>query len=290
MKYDCNGSNFCEHQGNCFLDDDKCPTSAFCACPNCYFGSKCQFSTKGSTLSLDIFLGYHIRSTLKFSFLLLIHIGSITDRTFYYIQCLSIDFLLRSLLCTNDWLSAFVAIERAMNVVKGVKFNKTKSKQLAKWMILIIMVFISITFIYDPLHRNLVDDEEEQRVWCVTKYSSSMQTVDWIMNIFHFSLPLLINFISSLVIIFILARTRSKSQKTKSYEEHLFEQIKYHQHLLISPFLLVTLAVSRLIISFLSSCMKSARDSWFYLFGYFISFIHSIDTDTWNIYFTIQDI
>ncbi|CAF3723135.1 unnamed protein product [Rotaria sordida] len=342
MKYDCNGSNFCEHQGNCFLDDDKYPTSAFCACPNCYFGSKCQFSTKGSTLSLDIFLGYHIRSSnglnqqqiiikiaimlfivifvfgsinaflsfqtfrqkhiqnvgcviylyassiismiiiiflaLKFSFLLLIHIGSITNRTFYYIQCLSIDFLLRSLLCTNDWLSAFVAIERAMNVVKGVKFNKTKSKQLAKWMILIIMVFISITFIYDPLHRNLVDDEEEQRVWCVTKYSSSMQTVDWIMNIFHFSLPLLINFISSLVIIFILARTRSKSQKTKSYEEHLFEQIKYHKHLLISPFLLVTLAVPRLIISFLSSCMKSARDSWFYLFGYFISFIPSILT------------
>ncbi|CAF1142465.1 unnamed protein product, partial [Rotaria magnacalcarata] len=67
MNYDCDGLNLCENQGNCFLDDQACPTTAFCVCPSCFFGSKCQFSTKGSTLSLDIILGYHIRSNVEFN-------------------------------------------------------------------------------------------------------------------------------------------------------------------------------------------------------------------------------
>ena len=129
---------------------------------------RCQFSTKGSTLSLDIILAYHIRSktsinqqpgiveiaivlttiilaigiingllsfrtfrgketcsvgcglyllttsivsiitvvvlTLKFAFLVASQIGSIDSRWFLRIQCTSMDFLLRFLLSTSDWL------------------------------------------------------------------------------------------------------------------------------------------------------------------------------------------
>ncbi|UJR17119.1 hypothetical protein I4U23_004015 [Adineta vaga] len=338
--YDCDGTNICEHSGKCFLDDDHCPTSSVCTCPNCFFGSKCQYSTQGSTLSLDIILGYHIRPnllfyqqriivkialilmsfifvfgvinsflsfqtfrqeqvqnvgcglylytssiismmiilflTLKFSFLLIIQMNFVSNRTFYYIQCLSIDFILRSLVCTTDWLSAFVALERAINAMMGVTFNKMKSKQMAKRIIWLILIFSSISFMYDPLHRDLSTDEEEEHTWCVTKYSSTMRIIDRIMNIFHFSIPFLINLLSAIVIIFTVARTRSQSQKTKSYEEHLCSQIQYHKHLLISPFLLILLAIPRLIISFVSSCMQSARNAWFYLFGYFISFIPSM--------------
>jgi hypothetical protein len=161
---------------------------------------------------------------LKFGFLLLLQIGSIKNRSFSYIQCIMIDYLLRVLLNTSDWFSA-------------------------------------------------CDDKEEQRTWCTVKYSSSIQIFDWLLNIFYFFVPFLINCISGLIIIITAVRTRSKSQKTQSFKERLHQQIQHHKHLLISPSLFIILAIPRLIISFLSDCMRSARDSWFYLIGYFISFI-----------------
>ena len=62
VTHDCSGNNLCKNGGKCFLDDGTCPTLTICACDPCYFGSMCQFSTKGSTLLLDIILGYRIKS------------------------------------------------------------------------------------------------------------------------------------------------------------------------------------------------------------------------------------
>jgi len=239
MTYDCDKYNYCGDNGDCFQDHHVCPTSSFCACFVCHFGSRCQFSTRGSALSLNIILGYHIRLNtgisqqpvivkiataltttilfvgsinsfltfqtfrrkercnvgcgfylftssiismiivigliLKFVFLLTSHMGSIKKSTFLYLQCAIMDFLLRFLLSTNDWLSACVSIERAINVIQGVKFNKTRSKKMAKWVTIIVLFCTGCTYIYDPLHRRLMDDEEEQRTWCLTQYSSSVQ-------------------------------------------------------------------------------------------------------------------
>ena len=64
IPYDCGGMNVCENDGYCFQDDARCPSPPFCACRQCSFGSRCQFSTTGSTLSLDIILGYHIHPSI----------------------------------------------------------------------------------------------------------------------------------------------------------------------------------------------------------------------------------
>ncbi|CAF1033075.1 unnamed protein product [Adineta steineri] len=64
MTYDCREYNYCENEGHCFQDNPKCPTSLTCGCRQCYFGSRCQFSTKGSILSLDTILGYHLKSSI----------------------------------------------------------------------------------------------------------------------------------------------------------------------------------------------------------------------------------
>ncbi len=37
-----------------------CPTETICICDECYYGGKCQFSTKGFSLSLDVILAYQI--------------------------------------------------------------------------------------------------------------------------------------------------------------------------------------------------------------------------------------
>ncbi|CAF3311314.1 unnamed protein product [Rotaria sp. Silwood2] len=52
----------------------------------------------------------------------------------------------------------------------------------------------------------------------------------------------------------------------------------HHQHLLFAPCMLILLGLPRLIVSFSKSCMKSAREPWFYLIGYFVSFIPSMLT------------
>ena len=338
----CRSNDSCENDGFCFEDDPKCPTASFCACADCYHGSRCRLSTKESKLSLDSILAYHIQfeksineqpmivkisivvTTLMFLlglingifsiitfrtktacqvgvgyyllttsilsiiitcilmmklfFLLLFQTGLINNHLVLISQCTMIDFLLRFLLSASDWLSACVAIERVLNISQGIHFNKTKSKQVAKWLITIILLVTVGTHIHDPIHRQLIDDREEQRIWCVPKYSSVFKVYDAIFNVIHFSVPFAINCISAMIVILTTARTRSNAQKKISYRLHLRQQFHQHKHLLVSALILISLGVSRLIFSFLSGCMKSARESWFYLIGYFISFTPPIST------------
>ncbi|CAF3577335.1 unnamed protein product [Rotaria sp. Silwood1] len=341
QNYSCRGYNLCENGGQCIEDNQKCPTSLICVCPECYYGSKCQFNTHGSILSLDVILGNQIRLNtvihnqptvvkvtvlftvilfvlgfinsffslltfkmkltrdvgcgnylflisiismitmcvlaIKVAFLLASQIGSLTNRSFLYMQCISVDFFLRLVLSIGDWLSACVSIERTINISKGVNFNKEKSKHIVKWIVLIVVLFTGCTHIHDPIHRRLIDDDEE-RTWCLARYSSSLQRFDRIVNTVHLTIPFAINFISALIIIVLGARIRSKTQKNKSYKQLLFKQLQLHKHLLISQCFLLLLAVPRLILSFLSGCMKSIRNPWLYVIGYFISFVPQIFT------------
>jgi hypothetical protein len=64
---DCFGNSGCENGGQCFQDDKKCPQTAICVCPVCYYGSRCELTTNRFSLSLDFILGYHIRSNINLS-------------------------------------------------------------------------------------------------------------------------------------------------------------------------------------------------------------------------------
>ncbi|CAF0957970.1 unnamed protein product [Didymodactylos carnosus] len=65
VSYDCQGENVCENGGLCFHDNAKCPSQLICVCQDCYYGTKCQFSTRGLVLSLDYILGYHIQPNVS---------------------------------------------------------------------------------------------------------------------------------------------------------------------------------------------------------------------------------
>ena len=47
-------------------------------------------------------------------------------------------------------------------------------------------IFELASFIHDPFHRQLLKDTEEQRTWCVVRYSSSIRRYASFINIFHF--------------------------------------------------------------------------------------------------------
>ena len=105
-----------------------------------------------------------------------------------------------------------------------------------------------------------------------------MKIVDSILQIVHFFMPFLINFISAFVIIVKVARSHSTTRTKITYHEHLRQGFLQQKHLVISPVILVILSLPRLVFSVLPGCMKSARDPWLYLIGYFISFISPLIT------------
>ncbi|CAF4531078.1 unnamed protein product [Rotaria sp. Silwood1] len=219
---------------------------------------------------------------LKFSILLGAQMEGIINRSFLYFQCITIDFFLRISLNMDHWLNACVASERAITSIRGAQFNKRKSKKLAKYVIISLLILMISTTIHDPLHRRLIDDVDEygenKRIWCIVSYSSSIEVFNSIINVFHFFVPFFINLISTIIIIKSKARQKAIIQPERTHRQHLNIQFQKNIHLLIAPILLVILALPRLIISFASGCMKSVHNSWLFVTGYFLSFIPSMLT------------
>lgn len=215
---------------------------------------------------------------MKFSILLSAQITYMTHRSFLLFQCRSLDFILRIGLFMDQWLNACVAMERAITAIQGSRFNKNKSKTIAKFLIPIFLLFTAATNIPEILYRDLLEDDsnDEKRIWCTVKYPPTVQSYNLVMNIIHFCAPFLINLFSALVIIIITTRSRTAAKNRSNYRKMLREQFQQHKHLLLAPMILVFLAIPRLIISFLPGCMQSSADAWLFLMGYFVSFIPPI--------------
>ena len=342
VSYNCQGHNYCEHGGKCFQNNITCPTAATCMCEKCYYGNKCQLTTEGFSLSLDVIFGYHIKSSLSFtkqskavkitasvtiimfvlglingllsiltfrrqsviqvgcgvyllansivsvltiSFftikywqLIVFQMNIITNDSFIFINCKLTDVLLKILLSFSEWLNACVSIERAFTIMQGARFSKLKSKYIAKYVIWIILFVITISYIHDPISRQVFDDKDEERTWCIVNYSAKLKIFDRFINLFHFLIPFLINLVSALIIIIkaFRMRSRTKTKKKSAQKSVLYDAINRHKHILISPCILIILAVPRLIILLSFRCMESARDPWLFLIGYYISFVPTL--------------
>ncbi len=92
----------------------------------------------------------------------------------------SIDFLLR-------------LFEQAITA-----FVNEKNKQAAKLVIIILLIVIVGTCIYDPIYLlRLIDEENnyEKRMWCIVTYPSSLEVYNYVMHTFHLFGPFMINLI-----------------------------------------------------------------------------------------------
>jgi hypothetical protein len=204
--------------------------------------------------------------------------GTLVNHVFLVVQCVSLDFVLKILVQMSDWLYACVAAERAFATIRGVNFEKKRSKRVAKWMILVLFLFIVGTSVHEPIHRRLLDDVEEGRRWCIIQYSTEraqlFATYTTIMNIVHFIIPFSINIISALIVIVRATKRPVAARQKYSFRSNLWYQLGEHKHLLISSIGLVLLALPRLLLRFLLDCLKSPRDSIsLFLLGYFLAFI-----------------
>lgn len=224
-----------------------------------------------SILTITIF-------ALKYFFLIAIQLSWITNMTFLKGHCISIDFLLKVFLQTGDWLNACVALERLMTTILGIKLNKKLTKKVAIWIVLLVCLFVIGSTIQEPLYRALIKDEEEGRIWCIVRYLEPsavfLNKYTTIISVVHFIGPFIINIISSFGIIAIIASKRRKTEEKLNCNALFHRQLQIHKNLIISPLVLIFLALPRIIFAFTLDCMKSARDPvTLYLIGYFISFV-----------------
>lgn len=203
--------------------------------------------------------------------------------TFLYLQCMSLDFLLDLSLYTDQWLGVCVALERALTIMKGSRYNQGASRRTAKYVIGILIIVLVSTTLYDPIYRRLLEvnenDLEEKRIWCIVRLSAGFRTYSAFISMFNPLASFTLNIVSAIIIIVMTARRRRTVLRThEAYRKIFYEQFQQHKHLLTGPVILIVLAIPRLIISFAGSCMKSTRDSWLFLFGYFISIVPSTVT------------
>ena len=232
--------------------------------------------------------------TIKYWFVVFIQLHSTVRSSILLSDCIFIDPFLKLCLYLDGWLNACIAIERTLNVLKGINFDKKMSRRVARWLIFILPIFILGSIIHQPIHHQLfeyttqryesinntgqnttIDSLElisEQHVICVIRYSTSLQTFNTITLYFHLTVPFLVNLCSALFIIFGSARRRSTAQTNQTFKEHVFTQMNEHKQLLISPLILLILAMPRLILSLISGCVDPSDNPWLYLCAYFISY------------------
>ncbi|CAF4172631.1 unnamed protein product, partial [Adineta steineri] len=99
-----------------------------------------------SLLAISMFI-------IKFWFVVLTHINVSTSLSVLHGGCASIEPILKLFLYLDGWLNACVAVERAVLIFKGVNFDKTKSKSIARRTILILPFCILGTLIHELVYQ-----------------------------------------------------------------------------------------------------------------------------------------
>ena len=110
---------------------------------------------------------------VKVTILLVAQMNYMNQRFFLQFQCISLDFLLRIGLNMDQWLNACVAMERSVATIQGVKFNKTKSKQVSKYIVVLLLLLNTATTLQDPIHRDLFDED----MMTMMKILEEMETI-----------------------------------------------------------------------------------------------------------------
>ncbi|CAF1140231.1 unnamed protein product, partial [Adineta ricciae] len=82
-------------------------------------------------------------------------------------------------------------------------------------------------------YRDLFEDYEEQRFWCVLRYSPTVEKYTKVIQFIHFAAPFTINLISALLIIINITRQRSVIRHQRRYEQQLLDQFNEHKQLSI---------------------------------------------------------
>ncbi|CAF4138518.1 unnamed protein product, partial [Adineta steineri] len=73
-------------------------------------------------------------------------------------SCITLEYFLNIFPMLFDWLTACVAVERSINMIKGIGFKKSESVWWAKRVILCLIIIVLIGSWHEPFIHELIDD------------------------------------------------------------------------------------------------------------------------------------
>ncbi|CAF0927239.1 unnamed protein product [Adineta ricciae] len=198
-------------------------------------------------------------------------------------SCILIEYFLKYLPTVVDWTHTCVLLERVSTIRKGASFNKETSKNIAKIVIPSLILLIGISLMHDPFHRQSIIDPrltQGRRPWCMVEFSTSISKFyNMIINMSHYFIPFIINLICAVIIILYVSRMKSKI-KSQTYSKVLKKQILACKHLIISPIVLIILALPRLTFATIFTCISNSTPWRIYLLlvSHLLSFFPQIGT------------
>ncbi|CAF3090951.1 unnamed protein product [Rotaria socialis] len=205
------------------------------------------------------------------------------------ISCLLVEFLLKWWPKTGEWLNACVAIKRTWVVMYPTKYSRSVGKRVARWIAGCVIIFLALVCSLELIYRRMVIDTHNERAWCVLTLNAdrpALLKLYSISNVLLFSLPIVINLLSSILIIqgtMVASKQAMRENATsavanenesfRSRFQAVKNQISKHKHILIAPILLGILAVPRLVFAFVFVCTKIDRRPYISLLAYCAAFL-----------------
>ncbi|UJR12042.1 hypothetical protein I4U23_016220 [Adineta vaga] len=204
-----------------------------------------------------------IEFVVKFIFL---YLSSISYECTYW-SCIITESTIIFLSALFDFLTACIAIERTFIIIQGAKFIRSRSKFIAKYITLPIVITMTFgTTFHKVFYRKVINDfrTNEPSWWCILEINQPIvKTYDIVKNIIHFMLPLAINLLT--VLYFLFATTQRKyrmsnrqANETTSYYMILRGEFNHHIAFIVSPIIFGVFQTPRLIVAFSLVCIQTA--------------------------------
>lgn len=204
----------------------------------------------------------------------------ITNQRLLTIVCRLFDFILDFFLSLCNGLTMCIVCERTFNTLKGTTFRKKTSVRAVKFVVPILCFFLILTSIHQCFNRILISDPYiNGRFWCVIQFDQV-----WIKNytigitIFNTIIPFLINFLSAVILLLSITRTKKNIHKKKNYLTILNEQFREHKDLLIGPLVIIVCKIPHISVRFVIKCIEYPSQLYLTISSYCLSLLPLIAT------------
>jgi hypothetical protein len=116
--------------------------------------------------------------------------------------------------------------------------------------------------------------------WCVAKFTTTIAIYNQINIVVHYSIPFIINFVCTIILIVLIARRRAHNNKKKTRVQIFREQFTKQKDLFIPSFIIIASALPQFIISFNFACteLNIAWQRYVLTTAYFLSYFPQILT------------
>ena len=136
-------------------------------------------------------------------YLLATQLYSIKSQRSAHYSCIILEYFIFVCPTMYDWLTTCVAVERSVNVFKGVCFCKTASVRWAKRIIPCLLIVICLTSAHEFFIWQLTEDpRSKSHPWCVVKFLNPfLKHYRLIINIVNLTVPVSINIVGTIYLL-----------------------------------------------------------------------------------------